>query len=366
MSALTTWGRILIATGFICSSAPLSAEPVAAELARPAIGLKQPERAVLLDITAAGRRLVSVGERGVIIVSDDLGRSWHHVGSPVSATLTAVEFVDARSGWAVGHHGVVLHTTDGGDHWQLQLDGAAAAQMVLAAAQLEAFAPDKDPLQRQRQLKEAERLVQEGSDKPFFNLYFADDHTGWVVGAYGLCFYTSDAGATWQPWMQHLTNPDQLHLYAITGFGDVVYIAGEGGLFLTSSNGGLSFASSSTPYRGSFFTLTRTSDSQLVLAGMDGHAYRSEDSGKTWDALAELGTESWMASAAVHGGRALLANQSGQLVVSQPQTNALTLVGSAPGAPVAAVIQAGDGSLVTVGLHGVRRIAEPNIPEAAP
>ena len=40
---------------------------------------------------------------------------------PVDATLTAVSFTDdARQGWAVGHLGVILHSTDGGETWSVQ------------------------------------------------------------------------------------------------------------------------------------------------------------------------------------------------------------------------------------------------------
>ncbi len=54
------------------------------------------------------------GERGIVLLSDDAGVSWRQAKVPVSVSLTAVQFVDAEQGWAVGHLGVVLHTQDGG------------------------------------------------------------------------------------------------------------------------------------------------------------------------------------------------------------------------------------------------------------
>ncbi len=35
-------------------------------------------------------------------------------------------FSHAAKGWAVGHDGVVLHTSDGGESWRMQLDGNQA------------------------------------------------------------------------------------------------------------------------------------------------------------------------------------------------------------------------------------------------
>lgn len=354
-------GWAVAGAGLLCGSGQLVAAPVAPELERPAIVVAHPERAVLLGIAAAGKRLVSVGERGLIIVSDDFGLTWRQVATPVSVSLTAVHFVNARSGWAVGHQGVILHSADGGEHWQLQLDGNQAAHLVLAAVQAQTIPPNADPLEHERQLKDAERLVEEGVDKPFFDIHFQNDHAGWAIGAYGLCFHTTDGGDTWQPWMQHLANPDGLHLYAMAGSGQILYVAGERGLLLSSSDGGISFHAVHTPYQGSFFTLTSTSPYQLILAGMDGHAYRSNDNGKSWHALISSGAGTWMASTALSGNRALLADQFGQLMVSQSQTNTLVRLASNPGAPLAAVLQTGDGNLVATGLRGISRISLPTV-----
>jgi photosystem II stability/assembly factor-like uncharacterized protein len=94
---------------------------------------------------------------------------------------------------------------------------------------------------------------------------------------------------------------------------------------------------------------------------MGGHAYRSDDSGKSWQALANSDVGSWTASTALSGNRALLADQFGQLVVSQPQTNTLVRLDSAPGVPLAAMLQAGADNLVAVGLRGISRIPLPSV-----
>jgi photosystem II stability/assembly factor-like uncharacterized protein len=43
------------------------------------------------------------------------------------APLRAVHFVDKQEGWAVGDHGVVWHTTDGGKQWERQKSGTRAS-----------------------------------------------------------------------------------------------------------------------------------------------------------------------------------------------------------------------------------------------
>lgn len=69
----------------------------------------------------------AVGDRGVILHTQDGGASWTKQTSGVACRLRSVWFVDDRHGWAVGgesipqtdrSRGIVLRTTDGGAAWQ--------------------------------------------------------------------------------------------------------------------------------------------------------------------------------------------------------------------------------------------------------
>jgi photosystem II stability/assembly factor-like uncharacterized protein len=64
--------------------------------------------AYLTGIARAGKRLVAVGERGIVVLSDDDGATWRQASVPVSVTLAAVQFPTPTQGWVVGHYGVVL------------------------------------------------------------------------------------------------------------------------------------------------------------------------------------------------------------------------------------------------------------------
>src|SRR5215813_7008952 len=64
--------------------------------------------------------VVAVGTHGTILRTDDGGASWTSQSSGTTQDLRAVSFVDANTGWAVGGsynssvESVILHTTDGG------------------------------------------------------------------------------------------------------------------------------------------------------------------------------------------------------------------------------------------------------------
>nr|WP_298147733.1 YCF48-related protein [uncultured Pseudomonas sp.] len=313
-------------------------------LDQPALHSAKAPRAVLLAVSSAGERLVAVGERGIVLLSDDSGATWRQAQVPASVSLTSVQFVDAEQGWAVGHLGVVLHSTDGGETWSKQLDGIQAAQLALASAEQGGDA---------KLLKAAEWLVADGPDKPFLDLYFSDRQHGYIVGAYGLILRTADGGASWQPWMGHVENPEGLNLYAIDAQGDELFIAGERGLLLRTSDGGQSFQALASPYEGSFFGLLSSQDGGLLAYGLRGNAWWSSDRGDSWRQL-DTGLESALAAGLeLHDGRLLLASQSGELLLSDDAGRHFEHSRTRDGATVAAVEQAADGSLTSVGLGGL-------------
>jgi photosystem II stability/assembly factor-like uncharacterized protein len=279
--------------------------PSGSALDRPALAVRAPERAVLLGAALAGDRIVAVGERGIVVVSDDGGHRWAQSPTPTSVTLTAVRFVDARRGWAIGHGGIVLASRDGGSSWTRQLDGRRAAQIALVAARETGDA---------KLIADAERLVADGPDKPFLDLVVGEKRV-LVVGAYGLALASVDGGQTWTSWIGRLPNPKGLHLYVVRQRGDTLLLAGERGLVLMSHDSGQTFRRVETPYKGSFFAAELlTGSTEILLAGLRGNALRSPDGGANWSSLAVPVPVSITATAIDSRGQVLAANQAGMLM----------------------------------------------------
>jgi photosystem II stability/assembly factor-like uncharacterized protein len=339
----------------IAVHAPAHAAGVVEPPARPAILSSIAGQSVLLDVAKAGNRLVAVGERGIVLLSDDSGQSWRQARVPVSVTLTAVHFPTEKKGWAVGHYGIVLHSEDGGESWVRQMDGVTAAKLVLDAAQARVNRSGNDPA-AQKQLAEAQRMVSEGPDKPFLDLYFENDKSGLVVGAYNLMLRTDDGGKTWHAWSEHLDNPKAAHLYAIRGAGSTLVVAGELGLVLRSTDGGKSFARLETPYKGSYFTAALLPSGEIVVAGLRGNAYRSADQGGSWEKI-DVPVPVSLTSVVVGPDNTLiLANQAGQLFASHDRGRSLQALALPPMPPVNDVLPLADGSLVVAGMRGAIRL----------
>lgn len=334
-------GLVLAACGAAAAAAPVADAPE-----RAALMVKAPARAVLLAAARAADRLVAVGERGIVVLSDDGGAQWRQVASPVSVSLTSVRFADARHGVATGHGGTVLTTADGGESWTRRLDGRQAAQIALEAARASGQAA---------QVAAAERLVADGADKPFFDAAMFDAQRILVIGAYGLAFFTEDGGQRWQAWMPRLDNPKALHLHAVRRAGDTLLIAGEQGLLLRSDDAGRNFRRLVSPYKGSWFTAELPTPSGMIVAGLRGNAWRSGDGGSTWSQLPAPTPATFVASAVANDGALLLANQAG--FVLRAQGAQLVPVNTRPVLLPSGLVTGPQDRLLAVGAAGAMQVA---------
>lgn len=324
---------------------------------------------LLMDIDRVGQRLIAVGERGHILMSNNQADTWRQVPTPVRVTLTSSYFVDEQHGWAAGHDAVVLRTEDGGESWLKVLDGYQANEIGVAHAQalmkaLEQTLADTPEDQRidleaQRQAltvltEDAESFVDEGPSRPLLDLWFKDQREGFVVGAFGLFLHTLDGGATWQSWFDHLDNPDNFHLNAIRQVGDYLYIAAEAGTLFRSQDWGQSWEALDSPYAGSFFGVVGSDDARVIAYGLRGNAFQSNDWGDHWDAL-DTGVDSGLfGGTLLDDGTLVLVGDAGVALFFDAQGRRIGQRQTDQRLPLStAIAGGGDNSLLTVGLTGV-------------
>lgn len=288
----------------------------------PQAALKVPlaPRVVFLGLASAGDRLIAVGERGVIIRSDDQGASWVQSDVPVRATLTAVSFVDAQTGFAVGHDAVVLKTTDGGASWTL-LNFEPDSQVVL------------------------------------LNVRFRDARSGYVVGSNGQLWSTQDAGASWQRTTLAVEDWYQNHIFDIawTPDGTTLAVAEKGVLYRAAAGSGV-FQPIDSPYDGSFFGALALSDGRLLIYGMNGHVFESADGGTSWQQV-QTNTEQFLLDAAVLAdGRVLIVGAGGTLLTIDPLSAKARLTTLPSGVGINAVLVRGDHAYLAGLAGGVTRL----------
>ncbi|WP_069234400.1 YCF48-related protein [Burkholderia sp. MSMB175] len=332
----------------------------------PAPATRNGARKLLVDVTQAGKRLVAVGDMGLIVHSDDWGVSWAQSPSPTSVMLTAVAFADERNGWAVGHDGVILATLDGGATWQRQFDGRQGDAQMLAAARasLERLraVPNVDEKRREQAedaVASAEQSIAAGPSRPLLGVRFFDAANGFAVGAFGQLFETGDGGRHWDYIGDRLDNGEGLHLNGITltSDGDVL-IAAEAGVVFRSRDRGHTWSRGHTGYNGYLYGVLALPGSVLLAYGFKGHAFRSVDGGQRWTAV-RSGTDKTLVAGVVRSdGIPLLVDEEGQLLTSSDQAQAFRPVGARLSqrrlSGLALIGASAKLSAVTVGLGGVR------------
>ena len=201
---------------------------------------------LLIDAVHAGDRLVVVGDRGHILLSDDQGATWRQAQVPSRQLLTAVYFVDAQHGWAVGHDAQILASRDGGATWSKQFEDLAR-------------------------------------EAPLLDVYFLDTQRGFAVGAYGALLHTEDGGQQWT----RLQSPYDGSLFGVLGTATpgTVLVYGLRGNLLRSDDFGDRWHTVELPTaRGPLaFGLAGGAllgDGSVVVVGNGGSVLRSRDDGR--------------------------------------------------------------------------------------
>ena len=332
---------------------PASATPLPVPYELEARAVRHPERVAILALVQAGGRSIALGERGIVALSDDSGKTWRQAKVPVSVTLTATSFVDERRGWAVGHAGVVLRTTDAGETWVKQVDGRQLAAAALAAAKKTDV---KDAASAEALRKSARQLVEDGADKPLLDVSFSSESRGVVVGAYGLAFSTSDGGTTWTPLMAQIDNPKGLHLNAVRTAGDTTVIVGEQGAVYRSTDGMKTFARMPLEYRGSLFALALLPGGELAVGGIKGNVFLSGVGGSAaWRRIELPIPAGVVALTAGRDGSLLIGSQAGAVFRKRAESDAVEPLQVDRLPMLTSVLPAPDGALILAALQGVRR-----------
>jgi photosystem II stability/assembly factor-like uncharacterized protein len=336
---------------FLLASCALSAQAngFADPLDTPAAHTQRLTQSPLLAIDNAGPRLVAVGLRGLIVYSDNQGQNWQQASSPVSTDLVSVHFINPQQGWASGHDGVILHSSDGGKSWARQLDGRQLSKLIVSAYEQQAQAGDAAATAA---LKQARDIARDGTALALLGINFTDEQHGYAVGSFGLIIGSSDGGKSWQPLLHMIDNPQGLHLNAIRGEGDALYIAAERGTVFRMDHG--RFISSPTSYAGSFLDLVIDGTSVLAY-GLRGHVFRSDDAGVNWQEV-QTGLDNSITAGVradngflllSQGGRAILSTDQGRSFAPLPLKNADLFSG---------IVSLGKKQFIAVGLNGITRL----------
>jgi photosystem II stability/assembly factor-like uncharacterized protein len=316
---------------------------------------------LILSIEKFGDRHFATGHRGHILYSDDGGDTWQQAQVPVRSTILDIDFPTAELGWAVGHEGVILHSSDGGKTWVKQFDGLRYGVEGLAYYEALAEAnPDNDfyPLL----VEEMQFAISQGADKPLFGVHFHTDKFGHAGGAYGMLLRTLDAGETWEPVMHNVDNESFYHIFDFAPLPEEgqFFLSGEAGLFIIGDiRTRVGRRVENIPFNGSFFTVVDTPEGNIVLGGLRGRMFRTEDIGETWTAVKKPPSAAIVDLTRLGDGRIVAVSIGGQVLISRDDGRSFRSTQLSNGGRIYAVAEGSPGTVLVGGPEGIDKLVLP-------
>jgi photosystem II stability/assembly factor-like uncharacterized protein len=356
------------------SSAAQEAAPEAAPespydvLNLPAVPSDLAAESLIYSISKFGDRYFATGQYGHILYSDDGGETWQQGEVPVRSSILDIDFPSPELGWAVGHEGVILHSNDGGKTWVKQFDGLRYGEEGLAHYEaLAAANPDNEmyPLL----VEEMRFAISQGADKPLFRVAFPTIDHGYAVGAYGMALETVDGGQTWTPVLEKIDNDGFNHIFDVAPLPEQgkFFASGEAGLLLEGDiSQNIARRVRTVPWDGSFFTIVDTASGGLVMGGLRGNMFRTDDVGATWIAVKKPMTSAIVDSTRLADGRLIAVGIGGEVLVSTDNGASFTAVPvsgagqlyTASGR-IYAVSEGPEGTLLLGGPNGIHKVKLP-------
>ncbi|PCJ45366.1 MAG: hypothetical protein COA99_05005 [Moraxellaceae bacterium] len=308
--------------------------------------------ALLVDAIAVNDKLVAVGTRGHILVSQDGGKNWKQAKVPTQNLITGVYFANEKDGWAVGHEAVVLHTSDGGENWDFQYGAPYMPEGV--------DVPNSPSDEMMNDSAEDEYFM-DRSGSPLLDVWFKNEKEGFAVGAYGYFLHTDDGGETWADWSGRLGNEDGWHLNAIVSPDDeLIYVAGEKGVLFRSTDGGETWIALKSPYDGSFFGMVvGPGTNEALVFGLQGHIFKTSDRGDSWREIETANQNGLMAATLVGKHGIIVVGNGGVMMFSNDGGDSFVKHVTDDRNSIAGIVQVDGDKLLLVGQGGVK-LATPN------
>ena len=256
---------------------------------------------------------VIVGARGRILVTHGTYKNlWSPRDSKTEEMLTSLSFIDEKQGWAAGYGGVIVHTVDGGENWEVQREASS-------------------------------------QNLPLFDIQFVSENTGYACGAYDTLLKTVDGGKSWnsQP-----TGFDNIYnslyfLDARNGF-----MVGEFGTLLKTSNGGESWQQIDLDgYQGALFGITVLSREKVLAYGITGKLIISHDGGTSWKDIS-VDSKDALFMAATNKDDVIIVGRSGLILRSNDGAKRFTQTYETDNNSFAGVCSDPKGGFVGVGEFG--------------
>ncbi len=229
-----------------------------------------------------------VGELGRVFYTRDGGTTWDRQDAGTKRPFLAMSCIDAKTAWIAGKEGIVYATKDAGASWT---------------------------------------LLKTGSNRHIFSIQFADAQRGHAVGDFGTMVHTEDGGATWEVSRvpEHVTLPESaldtgvepgdVNLYGVAyADRDHVWVVGEFGTIMASSDGGTTWRQQRPPVESTLFGVRFLDNMRGFAVGIDSVILQTADGGETWTTVHPPVDQRSFYDVAIRGQQGWISGDSGTIL----------------------------------------------------
>ncbi len=227
---------------------------------------------------------LSGNSTGVILHTNDGGENWE-VQLNLANQLTSVDFISESEGWAVGRNGTIRHTANGGNSWSTQ-SGPIGGYLtgVCFVDENNGWVVSRDNLgQIIHTSNGGTSWIQQvnPAEKPLHGLFFINANKGWAVGLDSTIIRTVDGGLNWERCILNLPNnfgffsvffTDELHGCAV----------GHQGCIVITEDGGVSWQQINTGFYEFLYSVIFIDGNNGWASGDQGTILRTVNGGKSW------------------------------------------------------------------------------------
>lgn len=281
------------------------------------------DKVAILDAVRVGQRITAVGERSLVFVSNDEGKTWSARPTAAEKSLTAVIAASDGVLLASGHSGMVLRSADGGEHWQ---------QVPLPESQKEAL----------------------------LGMLLLADGRIIAYGGYASLLESADGGRTWAQ-RSILDAEIDKHFYGMAVDNQSLVLVGEAGLIAISSDQGRSWKIVPSPYHGSLFGVSTMANGTFVAYGMRGKILVSGDRGLTWRELPSATKSPFFSGTLLKEGALLLGGKDGVLARITADGQSVETRYTPDHRTISRIVETQGGEWLLFGEAGTRRVQWKNL-----
>jgi photosystem II stability/assembly factor-like uncharacterized protein len=211
---------------------------------------------------------------------------WHWQNPlPQGNSINNINFVDTNVGWSVGNAGIILKTTDGGNHWYNQPTGVSSnlVKIQMLSNLIGWVVGDNGVILKTINGGEDWQIVPSGTTYYNFNdVAFVNENVGWVVGDWGRILKTINGGTSWitTVFTYQGSSYEFSGIYMLNEQNG--WIVSKGNLFLSTNDSGTNWIVHTEGSNSGFSDIQFTDDLHGWISTSQPKILKTSDGGLTW------------------------------------------------------------------------------------